>query len=103
MSNFNRERFLLRCVAWIIGVQFGIYIIGSIACVRIAEVRLRVYEVLKSSPTRQNQTICLSLPDKIQDSANQGLAVLLALLGGGALVGDELKKRRENKPPDEKD
>jgi hypothetical protein len=92
--HFNRERFLLRCIAWIIGVQFGIYILGAIACVRISEGRLKFLQELRGSPANLSPTVCPVLADKIQDSANQGLAVLLALLGGGALAADELRRSR---------
>ncbi|MGB7563816.1 MAG: hypothetical protein WBM08_03590, partial [Prochlorococcaceae cyanobacterium] len=99
--HFNRERFLLRCVAWIIGVQFILYLLGVISCIRITETRL---SLLRESdgplPTREIKTVCLSLPDKLQEASTQGMAVLLALLGGGALALEEARRSAARKPED---
>jgi hypothetical protein len=88
---FNRERFLLRLVAWIIGVQFSFYIVGTLACTEIARVKLNLL-INQSNKQEGPAPFCVQLPDKLQNSVDQGLAVLLALLGGGALA---LSERRE--------
>jgi len=88
---YNRERFLLRLVAWIIGVQFSFYIVGTLACTEIARVKLNLLMNQSNKPA-DPAPFCVQLPDKLQNSVDQGLAVLLALLGGGALA---LSERRE--------
>ena len=84
---YNRERFLLRCVAWIIGVQFMFYIAASVVCADITH--LRADRVGKGMVVGEPSKFCNELADKLQNSVEQGLAVLLALLGGGALALSE--------------
>jgi hypothetical protein len=95
---FNRERFLLRCVAWIIGVQFGFFIAATVHCAAI--VRSREALVAAGKPVIPGSGFCDVLPDKLQGSADQGLAVLLALLGGGALALSERPRQDPRKGGD---
>jgi len=88
--HFNRERFLLRCVAWIIGVQFSILILAAFACSYGYFMKVRML-----SNMDQEATACPAMIDRIRQSAQESLAVLLALLGGGSLAASEINRRRD--------
>jgi hypothetical protein len=97
---YSRERFILRCVAWIIGVQFGFYIIATGVCGEITRVKLMILREKGTEPLAV--PFCAGLPDKLQNSVDQGLAVLLALLGGSALMAADntrSDRRRERMDP----
>jgi hypothetical protein len=91
---FNREKFLLYLVAWIIGVQFGLFILAGLACtygyaVKIAKI---------TSPTDQPVT-CPRILEEIKSAAGESLAVLLALLGGGTIAVGEYHRRHPPERP----
>jgi hypothetical protein len=91
--HFNRERFLLRCVAWIIGVQFGVFILAAGICSYGYFLKARL--VIKPD---QEATVCPGMVDRIRQSAGESLAVLLALLGGGTIALNEAERRRQGDP-----
>jgi hypothetical protein len=93
---YNRERFLLRCVAWIIGVQFGFYIVATGVCGEITRVKLRILNNTGKEPV--SVVFCAALPDKLQNSVDQGLAILLALLGGSALAASDRRQSPRSDP-----
>jgi hypothetical protein len=89
---FDRERFLLWCVAWILGVQFGLLIIAGVAC------SYGYYVKTGKVQTHSDQVVaCPGILDKIKESAAESLAVLLALLGGGAMAMNEYQKRQNRR------
>ena len=88
--NFNRERFLLQLVAWILGVQFGIFILAGAACTFGYYTKTKL---LKSSS--DSIEICPNATAEIRTAAGESLGVLLALLGGGALAANEIQRRNE--------
>jgi hypothetical protein len=92
-QHFNRERFLLRCVAWIIGVQFSILILAAFACSYGYFLKARL--VIKAD---QQATVCPGMIDRIRQSATDSLAVLLALLGGGTIALNEAERRQKLDP-----
>jgi hypothetical protein len=100
---FNRERFLLRLVAWILAVQFGIFIIAGFACSYGYYVKTRFVQT-----TADELIACPHAIEQIRAAAGESLAVLLALLGGSALAASEIQRRsqaidRDNpkEPPDQ--
>lgn len=96
MPNFNRERFLLRCVAFILFVQFAVWGVFSVSCV--------VVFLYKATIVRDNSPVCEKIGIGFQNATESSLSVLLALLGGGALAADELKrtrKGRDDQPPND--
>jgi len=92
-QHFNRERFLLRCVAWIIGVQFGVFILAAGACTYAYYLKARL--IIKAD---QQATVCPGMVERIRQSAGESLAVLLALLGGGTIALNEAERRRQDDP-----
>jgi hypothetical protein len=90
---FNRERFLLLLVAWILGVQFSLLILAGVIC---GYGQYRNF----SLPTRDEPLppACPGILEKIKESAAESLAVLLALLGGGAVAVGEYQRRH---PPED--
>lgn len=102
-KQFNRERFLLRIVAAIIGVQFGVFILAAVVCAYGYTVKLGKVTSVEDRPE-----VCPKVFDDIKAAAGDGLAVLLALLGGGTLAVGEYQRRRpqsqaslpEPTPPD---
>jgi hypothetical protein len=88
--HFNRERFLLRCVAWIVGVHFSILGLAAVACAWAY-----IHKIAMLKDPGQDATTCPKVFANLQDATNQGLAVLLALLGGGALATDEQRRARK--------
>jgi predicted Kef-type K+ transport protein len=97
---YSRERFLLRCVAWIIGVQFGVLILYGVSC---SYGYFKKINLIHSSEERASA--CPDALPQIRQSAAESLGVLLALLGGGALAADELRRARKGRdeppPPDD--
>jgi hypothetical protein len=91
--HFSRERFLLRCVAWIIGVQFGVFILAAGACTYGYYLKARL--VIKAE---EQATVCPGMIERIRQSATDSLAVLLALLGGGTIALNEAERRRRDDP-----
>jgi hypothetical protein len=90
---FDRERFLLYLVAWIIGVQFGILILAGFVC--------GYGQYLNFNRAGKDETMpaaCPGILAKVKDSAAESLAVLLALLGGGTIAVGEYQRRH---PPEE--
>lgn len=90
---FNRERFLLWCVAWILGVQFGLFVVAGLACTYGYTVKLN-----KITSAQDALVACPAIVESIKTAANDGLAILLALLGGGAMAMGEYQRRH---PPEE--
>jgi hypothetical protein len=95
---FNRERFLLRCIAWVLGVHFGLWGIVGLSCVR-------VWYVTALDPKRP----AISCPQMIRayrDSSEGILLILVALLTGGGIMtiavrklkGDHHDNDNEKKP-----
>jgi hypothetical protein len=94
---FNRERFLLKCVAWILGVQFGVFILAGLMCSYGYFTKIRMINKVE-----QQASVCPGMIIRIRESAQESLAVLLALLGGGTLAVGEMKriKRYEDVEPE---
>jgi hypothetical protein len=96
--NFNRDRFLLRCVAWVLGVHFGLWGIVGLSCVRI----WHITALDKDLPTIS----CPQLVKAYQDSSKGVLLILVALLAGGGIMtiavrnlrGDHHDNDNEKKP-----
>jgi hypothetical protein len=93
-KQFNRERFLLRCVAWIIGVQFGLFILAGLACAYGYAVKLGKVTSYADQPVT-----CPRILEEIKSATADSLAVLLALLGGGALAVGEYQRRHPPERP----
>jgi hypothetical protein len=91
---FNREKFLLWCIGWILGVQFGIFILAGLMCSYGYLVKAN-----KISTVQDELKVCPDIADKIQNAAGESLAVLLALLGGGAMVASDYQRRVQSRPP----
>ena len=90
---FNRERFLLLLVAWVLGVQFGLLILAGLMCsygqfIKFSRIQSADLPVPVACPT---------ILDKIKESAGESLAVLLALLGGGTIAVGEYQRRHPPK------
>lgn len=96
--NFSRERFLLRLVAWILGVQFSIFILAGVACTFGYYAKTRLLR-----NTTETIDVCPAAIQEIRTAAGESLAVLLALLGGGALAASEIQRRDEAIRKDERD
>lgn len=96
---FNRERFLLFCVAWIIGVQYGVFILAAGSCAYLTSIIVKT-KLGPSVPWTNGAGLpyCGKLPDDMKASAEGSLAVLLALLGGGTIAVAEYQRRQ---PPEE--
>ena len=86
--HFNRERFLLRCVAYVLFIQFGVWGIVGLTCAGVFF--WRATKILGPySP------VCMQTQTNFQKAADSSLSVLLALLGGGALAAGEIQRKRE--------
>lgn len=90
---FQREKFLLLLVAWILGVQFSLLILAGFIC---GYGQIRNFE--RPGPDEQLSVVCPGIMQKIKESAAESLAVLLALLGGGALAVGDYQRRH---PPED--
>jgi hypothetical protein len=91
---FNRERFLLLLVAWVLGVQFSLLILAGLICGYGQYHKFATHEP-GGEPL---PPACPTILDKIKESAGESLAVLLALLGGGTIAVGEYQRRH---PPEE--
>jgi hypothetical protein len=85
---FNRERFLLYLVAWILGVQFSLLILAGLIC---GYGQLRNFQ--HRGADEAIPAACPAILEKIKESAAESLAVLLALLGGGTIAVGEYQRR----------
>jgi hypothetical protein len=83
-------------------VQFSFYILATLHCAEVVRYRRGLFAVGKATSVPP-QPFCEILPDKLQNSADQGLAVLLALLGGGTLAASEIQRRRSQSGNKEND
>jgi hypothetical protein len=92
---FNRERFLLLLVAWILGVQFGLLILAGAVCGYGEISRFRQARVTNTPVA----PACPTILEKIKESAGESLAVLLALLGGGTVAVGEYQRRHPPQRP----
>ena len=90
---FNRERFLLLLVAWVLGVQFGLLILAGLACTYGQMLKFSRFTAT-DPPT---PIACPTILERIKESAGESLAVLLALLGGGTIAVGEYQRRH---PPE---
>jgi hypothetical protein len=90
---FNREKFLLLLVAWILGVQFSLLILAGFICGYGQYMKFSKFQ-----PGLDIPGACPTILDKIKESAGESLAVLLALLGGGTIAVGEYQRRH---PPEE--
>lgn len=90
---FNRERFLLLLVAWVLGVQFGLLIMAGVVC---GYGQYRNFD--RQGKDEALPPACPGILEKIKDSAAESLAVLLALLGGGTVAVSEYQRRH---PPED--
>jgi hypothetical protein len=91
---FNREKFLLLLVAWILGVQFGLLILAGFMCSYGYLAKLQ-----KITSSTDMPQVCPGILDKIKESAAESLAVLLALLGGGTIAVGEYQRRHPPQRP----
>jgi hypothetical protein len=92
MTEFNRERFLLRLIAGVVLAQLAFYGMGAMVCsYRFA-----------SSNAKLTEGACQPLQANLNRSSEVALNVLLALLGAGAVALDAMsgkEKRREDEKP----
>lgn len=86
---FNREKFLLLLVAWILGVQFSLLILAGLMCSYGQFIKFTRFQA-GADPA---PVACPTILDKIKESAGESLAVLLALLGGGTVAVGEYQRR----------
>lgn len=93
MKPFNREKFLLYLVAWIMFVQFGILILAGAVCGYGQYRKFNNIGVGAEIPPA-----CPGILTQIRDSAVESLGILLALLGGGTIAVSEYQRRH---PPEE--
>jgi hypothetical protein len=93
-SPFNRERFLLYCVGFIIFVQFSLLILAGMICGYGQYMKFSKFQ-----PGLEIPGACPSILDKIKESAAESLAVLLALLGGGTIAVGEYQRRHPPEDP----
>ncbi len=83
---FNRERFLLRLIAAAVAIPLVLYGIGAVSC-----------SVKYLIAGTQGTATCSLLQSNLNKSTETALAILLALLGGGAIAADAANsKRRED-------
>jgi hypothetical protein len=96
---FNREKFLLHLVAWVLLVQFGIFVVASGIC------SVGFYKKLQLlSSASEEIPLCPRVLESLHESVSQASGILLALLGGGAVAANEINNRRKKPPgpPDDK-
>ncbi len=92
---FNREKFLLLLVAWILGVQFSLLILAGLMCSYGQFIKFTRFQA-GADPA---PVACPTILDKIKESAGESLAVLLALLGGGTIAVGEYQRRHPPERP----
>ena len=82
-SRFNRERFLLGCLAGIFLAQFILYGVGVGLCAHLLDQR---YAQLRSKG-------CPEILDRLNDAFESAINATLALLGGAGAVSLGLRRR----------
>ena len=82
-SRFNRERFLLGCLAGIFLAQFILYGVGVGLCANLLHQR---YAQLRSKG-------CPEILDRLNDAFESAINATLALLGGAGAVSLGLRRR----------
>jgi hypothetical protein len=97
MTEFNRERFLLRLIAGVVLAQLAFYGVGAMVCsYRFA-----------SSNAKLTEGACQPLQLSVNRAVEISLNVLLALLGASAVAADAINGKRKdessNRPPPEDD
>ena len=89
-SRFNRERFLLGCLAGIFLAQFILYGVGVGLCAHLLDQR---YAQLRSKG-------CPEILDRLNDAFESAINATLALLGGAGAVSLGLRRREEQDEPE---
>ena len=82
-SRFNRERFLLGCLAGIFLAQFILYGVGVGLCAHLLDQR---YSQLRSMG-------CTEILSRLNDAFESAINATLALLGGAGAVSLGLRRR----------
>ena len=89
-SRFNRERFLLGCLAGIFLAQFILYGVGVGLCAHLLDQR---YAQLRSKG-------CPEILDRLNDAFESAINATLALLGGAGAVSLGLRRREGQDEPE---
>ena len=89
-SRFNRERFLLGCLAGIFLAQFILYGVGVGLCAHLLDQR---YAPLRSKG-------CPEILDRLNDAFESAINATLALLGGAGAVSLGLRRREGQDEPE---
>ena len=89
-SRFNRERFLLGCLAGIFLAQFILYGVGVGLCARLLDQR---YAQLRSKG-------CPEILNRLNDAFESAINATLALLGGAGAVSLGLRRREGQDDPE---
>lgn len=86
-GHFNRERFLLRCVAWVLGVHFGLWAIVGLSCTRIW--------YITALDNKLRTVSCQETAKAYKETSEGVLLILVALLAGGGVMTIALRKLKE--------
>ena len=89
-SRFNRERFLLGCLAGIFLAQFILYGVGVGLCAHLLDQR---YAQLRSKG-------CPEILGRLNDAFESAINATLALLGGAGAVSLGLRRREGQEDPE---
>ena len=89
-SRFNRERFLLGCLAGIFLAQFILYGVGVGLCAHLLDQR---YAPLRSKG-------CPEILNRLNDAFESAINATLALLGGAGAVSLGLRRREGQNEPE---
>ena len=89
-SRFNRERFLLGCLAGIFLAQFILYGVGVGLCAHLLDQR---YAPLRSKG-------CPEILNRLNDAFESAINATLALLGGAGAVSLGLRRREGQEDPE---
>ena len=89
-SGFNRERFLLGCLAGIFLAQFILYGVGVGLCAHLLDQR---YAQLRSKG-------CPEILGRLNDAFESAINATLALLGGAGAVSLGLRRREGQEDPE---
>ena len=89
-SRFNRERFLLGCLAGIFLAQFILYGVGVGLCAHLLDQR---YSQLRSKG-------CPEILGRLNDAFESAINATLALLGGAGAVSLGLRRREGQEEPE---
>ena len=89
-SRFNRERFLLGCLAGIFLAQFILYGVGVGLCAHLLDQR---YAQLRSKG-------CPEILGRLNDAFESAINATLALLGGAGAVSLGLRRREGQDEPE---